>query len=111
MVAYGLVILSFIRLVCKSHPEISQPWYTDKYGSRGDFEEITVQLDSIIERKSVHGYFPDTTNSILMISKKNIYWTREFLRVLDIHVVMRHCVLGGFLGEVKTHQGWVEATV
>ena len=40
MIAYGIMVLPFIRDLRRAHPHITQPWYADDVGEGGKFEEI-----------------------------------------------------------------------
>ena len=83
MVAYGLEILPLIRKLWKAHPRVTQPWYADDAGAGGTFGGIQRYLENLVLRGTPRGYFPEPTNSILVVSPQNIPRVEAFFRGTD----------------------------
>ena len=72
MIVYNIRILPLMKKIQATHPLVTQPWYSDNAGARGEFENIHKHLEELIVRGLDIGYFPDLTNRILVVSGNNV---------------------------------------
>ena len=57
------------------------------------------------------GYFPDPTNSILVVSLQNVPRVEAFLQGYDIQVITGRRYLRGFIGTEAVQARWLEENV
>ena len=95
MIAYGIGVLPLIKELRNAHPQVTQPWYADDAGAGGTFQQILEHFRDLQARGTAHGYYPEPTKSILVVSPGNVAWTEEHFRGLGIRVVTGHRYLGG----------------
>ena len=96
--AYGLGILPIIREFQKSHPGVTQPWYTDDAGAGGTFKGIRRHLDDLMSRAPPQGYFTKPTKSILVVSTLNVLQAGAFFWSYSLQIVTGSRYLREFVG-------------
>ena len=111
MVVYGLGILPPIRDLRKSHPKVTQTWYSDGIDAGGTFTGIQRHLDNFLLQGPLRGYFPESTKSILVLSPQNVPQAEAFLRGYGIQVVTGIRYLGVFVGTEAAQDWWLEEKV
>ena len=87
MIAYGIGVLPLIQELRDTHPCVTQPWYADDVGSGGNFEKIIAHFGDLKVRGSPQGYFPYSTNSMLVVAPRNLARAEEFLQGKGLKVV------------------------
>ena len=107
MIAYGIGVLPLIQELRDAHPYITQPWYADDAGAGGKFGEIIAHFGDLKVRGSPQGYFPDSTNSMLVVSPRKLTRDEEFFQGRGLKVVTGSHYLGGSLATGRQRQpGW-----
>ena len=57
------------------------------------------------------GYFPEPTNSILVVAPRNVSREEEFFHGMGLQVVMGSWYLGGFIGDEEAEKRWLSGKV
>ena len=57
------------------------------------------------------GYFPEPTNSILVVDPRNVTRVEEFFRGMGLHLVTGSRYLGGFVGDRAAEKIWLTGKV
>ena len=68
---------------------------------------IRQHLDYLIVRGPLHGSFPETTKSILIVFPQNVAQTEDFFRGYELHIVTERPYLGGFLRSKAAKDLWL----
>ena len=84
MIAYGIWVLPLIRVLRTDHPQVSQPWYADNAGAGGKFGAAMAHFRDIQLKGPARGYFPEPTQSILVVSEKNVPQAKEYFRGMGV---------------------------
>ena len=72
MLAYRIVIIFLIKRLKSTHPDITQPWYTENAGALSMFDNLE-QYFNLLKRNDLdRGYYPDPNKSILVVHPKNL---------------------------------------
>ena len=108
MIAYGLGILPLIWELRAYHPRVTQPWYADDDGAGGKFAGIRWNLDDLMVQGPLQSYFPEPTNSIVVVSPRNILREETFFRGYGLQVVAGIRYLGVFVGTEAMQARWLE---
>ena len=87
MSSYGIGVLPIIIELWDTHPRVTQPWYTDDAGSGVKFEHILEHFQYLQARGPTRGYFPDPTNSILVVEPRNVASAEKFFRGMGVNIV------------------------
>ena len=103
----GLEPPPLIQELRKAHPDVTHPWYTDDTGAGGTFGGIRRHLDDLMVRGPPRRYFPDPTNSILVVSHQNAKQAEAFFRGYRLQIVTRSHYLGGFVGSKAAQDFWM----
>jgi hypothetical protein len=106
MFAYGICILPLIRVLKQEFPEVEQPWYTDDAGAGGKFDAIRHLFLRLQDIAPSFGYFPEPSNSILIVSGHNVESARTAFADLRFTVTTGHRYLGGFIGGQDAIATW-----
>ena len=80
-------------------------------GWGGGVPHILVHLRSLQVRGPPRGYFPELTNSILVVALSNVAWAEEFFRGMGLKVVTGSCYLRGFIGDEAAEKSWLSGNV
>ena len=107
MVAYGMVILPLIQELQKAHPRFTHHCYADDAGAGGTFGGIRCYLDELMVLGPPHGYLPEPTKSILVVSPQNILRGEAFFGGYKLHIVIGSRYLWGFLGSKSAEDHWL----
>ena len=81
--------------------------YADDAGTEGTFEVIRHYLDDFMMQGNPHGYFPEPTKSVLVISPRNVLKAEVFFRGYRLQIVTWGRYLGGFVGSKETYDCWL----
>ena len=111
MIAYGIGVLPLIRDLRGAHPRVTQPWYADNVGAGRTFQQILEHFRDLQARGPSRGYYPDPTNSILVVAPGNVARAEEKFRGLGIRVVVGHRYLGGYIGDRGAERSWLKANI
>ena len=111
MIAYGIGVLPLIRELWGAHPRVTQIWYADDAGSGGKFQQILEHFQDLQAREPSRGYYPEPTNSILVVAPGNVARAEEHFWELGIWVVMGNWHLGGYIGDREAEGSWLEARI
>ena len=84
MIAYGIGVLPLIRELRESHPRVTQPWSADDAGTGGTFQQVQAYFQDLQARGPAWGYYPEPTESILVVALGNFIWAKEHFRGLGI---------------------------
>ena len=57
------------------------------------------------------GYFPEPTNSILVVAPMNVSREEEFFHGMGLQVVTGSRYLGGFIGDEEAEKRWLSGKV
>ena len=117
MIEYGIGVLPLIWELRDAHPRVTQPWYADDAGAGGTFQQVQAYFRDLQARGPARGYYPEPTNSILVVAPGNVARAEDHFRGLGIRVVTGHRYLGGFIGNGAAEreclkeivQGWTES--
>ena len=71
MISYGIIILPLILKLRNTHLQVTNPWYADDTGARGNFAALRAHLEYLMVRTPPWDYFPELTKRILVISEMN----------------------------------------
>eukprot|EP00978_Attheya_sp_CCMP212_P005533 scaffold12431_cov57-Attheya_sp.AAC.8 len=107
MMAYGLIMLPFIKQLKREHPNVSQPWYADDAGAGGKFTAIRKQFERLQELGPARGYFPELSKSILVVREANLAAAQVAFKDLGFKITTGSRYLGGFIGEAAPQEEWV----
>ena len=99
MITYGIGVLPLIRDLSRDHPRVTQPWYADNAGARGEFEDVMAHFRYLQLRGPFRGYFLEPAKSILVVAERNVPWAKEYFLGMGVQVVTGSQYLGGFIGE------------
>ena len=77
MIAYGIGVLPLIRDLRRAHPRVMQPWYADDAGAEGQFGDVMAHFRDLQLRGPAQEYFPEPTNSILVVAERNAPQAKE----------------------------------
>ena len=72
MITYGIGVLTIIRELREAHPCITQPWYAYDAGAGRELGRILAHFQDLQTRGPPQGYLPEPTNSILVMSLRNL---------------------------------------
>ena len=72
MIAYYIGILPLICEIRAVHPHITHPWFTCDAGAGGKSTALQDHMRDLVVRGPPWGYFPETTNRILVVSLRNV---------------------------------------
>ena len=111
MIAYCIGVLPLIREIRNAHSQVTQPWYADDTGARGTFQQVLEHFRDLHARGPDRGYYPEPTNSILVVDPGNLAQSEEHFRGLGIRVVTGYHYLGEYIGEREAEGSWVEAKI
>ena len=78
MIAYGIIILPFIKNLKREIPDVAQPWHADNAGALGTFVILETYFDSLTLQGPGRGYYPKPSKSVLIIRLYNIEAGKEF---------------------------------
>ena len=80
MVAYGIGILSLIKVLKSMYPDVMQPWYADNSGSLGTFDHLERYFKALNCNGPAWGYNPDPTKIILTVHPQILEAGELFVR-------------------------------
>jgi hypothetical protein len=109
MVLYGVGMLPLIKQLKELYPTLYQPWYADDAAAVGQFEDILLMFNSLIDLGRKYGYFPEQSKSIIIVSEKNFDKAKEFFVGFKVTTGSRY--LGGFIGETTAKEEWIDSLV
>ena len=72
MVAYGIEIISLIKCLKSTYPDVTQPWYADDDGALGMFDNLEQYFNSLKHKGPAWGYYPDPNKIIMIVRSNNI---------------------------------------
>ena len=87
MITYGVGVLPLIRELQEAHTSVTQPWYAYDAEARGGFGHILEHFQYLQARGPTRGYFPDPTNSILVVEPRNVASAEKFFRGMGVNIV------------------------
>ena len=99
MIEYGIGVLPLIQELRDAHPRVNQPWYTDDVGEGGNFGKILSHFKDLQVWGPPQGYFQETTNSILILSPRNVAKVEELFWGMVLKVVTGSLYIGCFIGD------------
>ena len=107
MITYGIGVITLIRELEDAHPRVTQPWHADDAGAGGNFDQILAHFWDLQAGGAPWGYFPEPTNSILVVAPRNVARAEEFFRGMFMMVVTRSRYLGGFISNREAEDIWI----
>ena len=72
MVAYGMEIITLIKHLKSTYPDIMQPWYADNARALGMFDHLDNYFKALNRNGPERGYSPDPTKSMLVLYPQNL---------------------------------------
>ena len=107
MVAHALGVLTIIKNLRLSHPDIIQPWCDEYAGALCMFRKREDYINSLKQAGLDCSYFPELTKSVLIVHLDNI----EAEIFFGEHHRLKFCTgphyLGGFIGDKASKRGWL----
>ena len=101
IISYGIIIIPLLREICVAHPRVTQLWYANDAEAVGLFEDIWYHLEDRMSRGPDHGYFPETSKIVLIVSDKMFQWFQMLLWGMSLKVVTGS-YLFSFIGDTTT---------
>ena len=111
MIAYGIGFLPLIRELQEATPQVTHPWYENNAGAGGTFHHTLVQLWYMQARGLPRGYFPEPTNSTLVVAPRNVARVEEFFLGMGLHIVTGSWYLGCFIVNEAAEKIWLAVKV
>jgi hypothetical protein len=105
--AHGTGILPLISQLKAELPQVEQPWHADDAGAGGKFEDIRRLFCRFKEIGPNYGYFPEPSNSILVVRQHNLEAAQNAFPDFGFEVTTGSRCLGGFVGEDSALQNWI----
>ena len=81
MISYGIGILPLINNLKWEIPDITHPWYADKYGALGTFARLETYFHLLTLQGPGQEYYPKPPKSVLIIRPKNLETGKAFRAV------------------------------
>ena len=80
--------------------QYQKSWYADDSACAGPLNSIHSWLwDLLIERGPTYGYFPEPTNSVVVVASKYVEIAKSTFQNVGVKVVTGHRFLGDVVGE------------
>jgi hypothetical protein len=97
MAIFGILLLLLIRQLKREIPDISQLWYADDAGARGNFESLCCCFEQLQEIRPSRGYFPEPSKSIIVVLEHNSEKAKSSFKDLEFKVTNGSRYIGGFI--------------
>ena len=106
MILYVIIILPLIMDLQAAHIQVTRPCYDDA-GAGGSFAHIENKLEYLMVRDLYQGFFPELTNSNLVLSEQNVQWSKTFFCEMGLKVVTGSCYLEFNIREAMDEGKWL----
>ena len=108
MVSYWIRIISLIKCIKSTHPDITQPRYSDNAGSLGMSDKSERYFNSLKCNVPDQGYYPDPTKSVVIVHLKKIEVGELFCQCNGFKVCIGAHYLIGYTRENKPKGDWIK---
>ena len=72
MVAYKIGVLPLIKHLKLAYPDVTHPWYSNKYGALITFDNLDKFIYSLKRHGPAWGSYPGTTKTIMIAHPNNL---------------------------------------
>ena len=107
IIAYGIGIIPLIKNIKREIPDVTQPWYAEDAGTLGTFARLAKYFDSLTRQVPGRTYYPELSNSVLIIRLKNLESGKEFGTRHGFKGCAGTHYLGGYIGGVDSKHNWM----
>ena len=107
MISYGIGILPLINNLKWEIPDITHPWYADKYGALGTFARLETYFHLLTLQGPGQEYYPKPPKSVLIIRPKNLETGKAFRARHGLKVRTGSRYLGGYIGDDEYKRDWL----
>ena len=107
-ISYRIGILTLIKWLKSTYPDITQPWYTDDSGALGTFDNLERYFISLKCNGPYQGYYPKPTKMIMIMNPKNLEVGRLFGQYHGFKVCAGTGYLDGYIRNEKSKGDWLK---
>ena len=98
IIAYGIVILPFIKNLKREIPDANHPWYADNAGALCTFEKIDTCFNFLARQGPGRVYYPEPFKSVLIVHPENLKVEKVFGVRHGFRVCMGAHYIRGYIG-------------
>ena len=99
MVLYALGLLTLTAHLISSMPNLFQPWHAKDGAAGGKWDDILLWCELLMAEGPNCGYFPESTNSVLIVHPDQVGQAKAKFEHLGLQVTTGNRYLGGFIGD------------
>ena len=93
MVAYMIGVLPLIKRPKSAYPDITHPWYAEKYGALGNFNSLKKSFSSLKRSGPAWGYYSNSTEIILIVHLNNPEVGNCLVLIMGVRFTWEHVIL------------------
>ena len=105
-------LVPLAETLCRSHPDVIQPWYADDAAMHGTVSYIASTMRQLQALGPARGYFPEPANSIFLGRPETSARAQEVLEEFNFKFLDGHRYIGGgFIGTDEARDAWLEPQI